>query len=146
VNRDTDDRKCAAEGDRKLPADDGQQCRAISGLPGELDPTGAHRDERSFPKVFNVEDDDEQVDITRGNQVSKFGEQFHLHTIIREGIFIGQKFADFNINISFSNLLRSICRRMAKKLGIDDDEIEDWWACTRQQVHQHLKLHRSNTI
>jgi hypothetical protein len=35
---------------------------------------------------------------------------------------------------------------MAKKLGIDGNEIEGWWYCTRQQVNQHLKLHRNNTI
>jgi hypothetical protein len=96
--------------------------------------------------VLDVEDDNEHADITHGNQVSKFGEQFHLHTIIREDIFIGQKFADFDIDLSFSNLPTSICQRIAKKLGIDDNEIEDWWDCTRQQVQQHLKLHRNNTI
>ena len=75
--------------------------------------------------VLDVEDDNEHADITHGNQVSKFGEQFHLHTIIREDIFIGQKFADFDIDLSFSNLPTSICQRMAKKLGIDDNEIKD---------------------
>jgi hypothetical protein len=29
---------------------------------------------------------------------------------------------------------------MMKKLRIDDDEIEDWWDCTRQQVHQHIEI------
>jgi hypothetical protein len=75
-----------------------------------------------------------------------FREQFHLHTFIREDIFIGQNFADFDIDLSFSNLLMSICQRMAKKLETDDDEIEYWWDCERQKVHQHLKSHRSNTI
>ena len=44
ADRDTDHRKRAAEGDRKLPADDGRKRRADSGLPGESDPTGARRD------------------------------------------------------------------------------------------------------
>jgi hypothetical protein len=100
-----------------------------------LDPSRARRDKKSCPKVFDVEDDDEEVDITHGNQVSKFGEQFHLHTIIREDIFIGQKFADFDINLSFSNLPTSIYQRMlGKKVGIGDNEIDDWWDCTRQQL------------
>jgi hypothetical protein len=38
--------------------------------------------------VFNVVNDFEQVDITHGNKVTKFGEQFLLHTIMREDIFI----------------------------------------------------------
>ena len=108
ADSDTDDWRCATEGDRKLPANDGRRRRADSRLLGELDPTRARRDKKSCPKVFDVEDDDEQVDITHDNQVSKFGEQFHVHTIIREDIFVGQKFADFDIDLSFSNLPTSI--------------------------------------
>jgi hypothetical protein len=66
--------------------------------------------------VYDVEDDDEQVDITHGIQVSKFGGQFLLYTITREDILIGQKFVDFDINLSSNNLPTSICQRMAKKL------------------------------
>ncbi len=125
ADRDTFDPKRAAEVDRKLPADDGRKRCADSGLPGESDPTRARRDKKSCPMEFDVEDDDEQVYITHGKQVSQFGEQFHLHTIIREDLSIGQKFADFDIDLTFSNLPTSICQRMAKKLGIDDNEIED---------------------
>jgi hypothetical protein len=83
-----------------------------------LDPTRALRDKKSCPKVFDVDNDVKQVDITHGNQVSRFGEHFQFHTIIREDIFIGQKVADFDINLSFSNLPTSICRRIAKSLEL----------------------------
>jgi hypothetical protein len=48
ADRDTDDWKHAAEGDRKLPADDGQKRRANLGQP-ESDPTRAHRDKNQAP-------------------------------------------------------------------------------------------------
>ena len=35
---------------------------------------------------------------------------------------------------------------MAKKLGIGDDELEDWWDCTRKPTHEYIKAHRNNTI
>jgi hypothetical protein len=48
------------------------------------------------------------------NQVSILGGQIHLHTIIRENIFTGQKFAAFDFDLSFSNLPTSISQRMGK--------------------------------
>ena len=70
----------------------------------------------SCPKVFDVNDDEQQVDVTHDDQqVSKFGEQFHLYTNLREDVFVGQKFADIDINVYFSYLPISICQRMAKK-------------------------------
>jgi hypothetical protein len=52
----------------------------------------------------------------------RYQHQQYYYSIFREDNFIGQTFADFDIDLSFSNLPTSICQRMAKKLGILDDE------------------------
>jgi hypothetical protein len=98
---------------------------------------------RPHKRVFDDEEDD---DITHGNQVTKFTETFRLHNVIKESIFTHQKFANFDVDLKFSNKPDSICQRMAKRLGIDDDELEDWWDCTRKPTHEYIKAHRNNTI
>jgi hypothetical protein len=93
-----------------------------------------------------VGDEDDDGGITHGDQVTKFSESFRLHNVIKENIFTRQKFADFDNDLSFSVKPDSICQQMAKKLGIDEKEVEDWWDCTRKPVHEYIKAHRNNTI
>ena len=99
-----------------------------------------------FDVVDDDDDDNEHDNITHGHQLTRAGENFVLDTVIREDIFAGQKFADFDVDLKFSNNPESICRRMARKLAVEDDEVEDWWDCTRGHVHSCLKKHRNNTI
>ena len=34
----------------------------------------------------------------------------------------------------------------SQKLAVEDDEVKDWWDCTRSHVHSCFKKHRNNTI
>ena len=51
-----------------------------------------------------------------------------------------------DVDLKFSNNPNSICRRMTKKLAVEDDDVEDWWESTREHTHEILKMHRNNTI
>ena len=57
-------------------------------------------------KVFDVEDDDdddERDNVAHGHQLTRVGENFLLDTVIRDEVFSGQKFADFDVDLKFSN-------------------------------------------
>jgi hypothetical protein len=69
-----------------------------------------------------------------------------LDTVIRDEVFTRQKFVNKDVDLKFSNNLNSICRRMSKKLEVEDDDVEDWWESTREHTHKILKMHRNNTI
>ena len=56
------------------------------------------------------------------------------------------KFAVKNATLKFSNAEGSVCRQMAEKLKIPDDEVEDWWDCQKDRVYNQLKGLRNNTI
>ena len=147
--RGTDDRKRTAPDTKHPTADDRKRPAALA--PDTMARRDKVRRATGGPtnKVFDVEDDDdddEQDNIAHGHQLTRVGENFVLDTVIRDEIFTGQKFADFNVELKFSNNPESICRRMAQKLAIEDNEVEDWWECTRSHVHSCLKKHRNNTI
>jgi hypothetical protein len=140
--RGTDDRKRSAS-DQKRSAEDRKR-------PAARRDKARRANEGPTNKVFDVEDDDDDDDerenVAHGHQLTRVGENFVLDTVIRDEVFTGQKFADFDVDLKFSNNPESICRRMAQKLAVEDDEVEDWWDCTRSHVHSCLKKHRNNII
>jgi hypothetical protein len=105
-----------------------------------------HNDDDDNDDDDDDDDVDVDVDVDHGNRVTKFTKAFRLHTVIKEHIFTRQKFVILDSDLKFSNKPESVCQRMASKLGIDDDEIEDWWDCTRKPTHTFIKAHRNNTI
>ena len=99
--------------------------------------------------VFEVNDDDESYkdeDVAHGSQFTEFGQTFHLDAAVKDFIFPSVKFANKDVDLKFSNQQHSICRVLAEKLQIPDDEVEDWWDCQATRVHNQLKAHRNNTI
>lgn len=146
-----------SDDERKLPASKTARPTAAAGRPhleGESPATTARRDKawratkKAFPKVFEivVDDDDKDESIAHGTQVTKFGKEFAIDAVIKTKIFPMLKFAEFNHDLAFSNQPDSICRIVAAKLSIDEDEVEDWWDCQRRHVYKQLKSHRNNTI
>ena len=91
-------------------------------------------------------DEGEDENVAHGHQLTKAGENFVLDTVIRDEVFTRQKFVNKDVDLKFSNNPNSICRRMAKKLAVEDDDVEDWWESTREHTHKILKMHRNNTI
>ena len=151
VEDDDDNDIGAYDDERKRPAFDDEQRRP------------AYNDERKRPasddkrakKVFDaVEDDDDDDDdssaydddIAHGNQITEFGKTFKVDAVVKEFIFPNVKFAVKNATLKFSNAEGSVCRQMAEKLKIPDDEVEDWWDCQKDRVYNQLKGLRNNTI
>ena len=99
-----------------------------------------------FDELDDHEDDNEQRSIAHGNQVTKAGHSFVFDTVIREVVFTKTKFANLDVDLKFSNVPNSICRTMATRLKIADNDVEDWWESKRKHVHEQLKKHRNNTI
>jgi hypothetical protein len=165
--RTDDDVKRPAE-DRKLPAHDQKRPAASTLLTGTSYGKVAGKYEvtrptkRGLDNVLDVEDNDNDDDddeddyldydegeddnVAHGHQLTKAGENFVLDTVIRDEVFTRQKFVNKDVDLKFSNNPNSICRRMAKKLGVEDDDVEDWWESTREHTHKILKMHRNNTI
>ena len=165
--RGTDDRKRAAidqmrtDDDRKRPAaltlQTGTSSDKVAGKYEVTRPT-----KRGLDNVLDVEDNDndddddeddyldydegEDENVAHGHQLTKAGENFVLDTVIRDEVFTRQKFVNKDVDLKFSNNPNSICRRMAKKLAVEDDDVEDWWESTREHTHKILKMHRNNTI
>ena len=111
----------------------------------------ASDDKRGKKEFDAVEDDDDDSsayddDIAHGNQITEFGKTFKVDAVVKEFIFPNVKFAVKNSTLTFSNSEGSVCRQMAEKLKIADDEVEDWWDCQRDRVYNQLKGLRNNTI
>ena len=139
VEDDDDDSAYDDDDERKRPAFDDERKRPAS-------------DDKRAKKVFNaVEDDDDDSsayddDIAHGNQITEFGKTFKVDAVVKEFIFPNVKFAVKDLTLKFSNSEGSVCRQMAEKLKIADDEVEDWWDCQRDRVYNQLKGLRNNTI
>jgi hypothetical protein len=157
---DDDDDESAYDDERKRPAFDDERKRPAF---DDERKRPAYDDERKRPasddkrakKVFDaVEDDDDDDDdssaydddIAHGNQITEFGKTFKVDAVVKEFIFPNVKFAVKNATLKFSNAEGSVCRQMAEKLKIPDDEVEDWWDCQKDRVYNQLKGLRNNTI
>jgi hypothetical protein len=71
---------------------------------------------------------------------------FMLDKCMKENVFPRQKFATLNGDLLFSNNQQSICRVMATKLKIKEDDVETWWEVARLDVNKAMRRHRNNVI
>ena len=135
-------RRChRTQGTVQLPADDRKRPAALALGTGRSSDTAVGKyevrraTERPINKVFDVEDDDDddyvdyddgrEDNVAHGHQLTKAGENFVLDSVIQDEVFTRQKFVSKDVDLKFSNNPSSICRRMALKLAVEDDDVEE---------------------
>jgi hypothetical protein len=80
------------------------------------------------------------------NRVTSAGTNWLLEKCVKEDVFPKIKFAKLNGDLDFSNNPRSICRFMAQKMNVSDEDVESWWETSKETVHAKLKVNRNNAI
>ena len=65
---------------------------------------------------------------------------------MKEDVFPKIKFAKLIGDLDLSNNPRSICRFMAQKMNVSDEDVESWWETSKETVHAKLKVNRNNAI
>ena len=80
------------------------------------------------------------------NRVTSAGADWLLEKCVKEEVFPKIKFAKLIGDLDFSNNPRSICRFMAQKMNVSDEDVESWWETSKETVHAKLKVNRNNAI
>ena len=69
-----------------------------------------------------------------------------LEKCVKEHVFPKIKFATLNGDLDFSNNPNSICRFMAEKMKVAEENVEAWWENSKKAVNNKLKANRNNVI
>ena len=80
------------------------------------------------------------------NRLTNLGRDWLLEKCVKENVFPKIKFATLNGDLDFSNNPNSICRFMAEKMKVQDEDVEGWWENSKKAVHNKLKANRNNVI
>jgi hypothetical protein len=80
------------------------------------------------------------------NRVTSAGTDWMLEKCVKDDVFPKIKFAKLIGDLDFSNNPRSICRFMAQKMNVSDEDVESWWETSKETVHTKLKVNRNNAI
>ncbi len=65
---------------------------------------------------------------------------------MKENVFPKIKFATLHGDLDFSNNPNSICRFMAEKVKVQEEDVEGWWESSKKTVDNKLKANRNNVI
>jgi hypothetical protein len=79
-------------------------------------------------------------------RLTNVGRDWLLEKCVKEEVFPKTKFANLTGDLDFSNNPNSICRFMAEKMKVREEEVEGWWESSKKAVHKKLKTHRNNVI
>jgi hypothetical protein len=74
------------------------------------------------------------------------GTYWLLEKCVKEQLFPKIKFANLVGDLDFSNNPKSICRFMAEKMHVHEENLESWWESSKVAVHKKLKTNRNNVI
>ena len=80
------------------------------------------------------------------NRLTAVGRDWLLEKCVKENVFPKIKFANLDVELAFSNDPESICRFMAEKMKVQDENVERWWMGAKKAVHKKLKTNRNNVI
>ena len=80
------------------------------------------------------------------NRLTNVGRDWLLEKCVKEDVFPKIKFANLDIELAFSNDPLSICRFMAGKMNVQEENVEGWWKGAKKAVHKKLKTNRNNVI
>jgi hypothetical protein len=69
-----------------------------------------------------------------------------LEKCVKEHVFPKIKFATLHGDLDFSNNPNSICRFMAEKMRVQEEDVEGWWESSKKAVHNILKANQNNVI
>jgi len=81
-----------------------------------------------------------------GQKLTKMSVRYQHDKCVKEHLFPKVKFIASPSDLHFSNNQNSICRFMAERLMIEEDNIEMWWGSAATTTHISLKTHRNNVI
>jgi hypothetical protein len=81
-----------------------------------------------------------------GQKLNKMSVRYQHDKCVKEHLFPKLKFISSKSDLQFSNNPNSICRYMAERLMIQDQDIEQWWGSAAATTHTSLKTHRNNVI
>ena len=81
-----------------------------------------------------------------GTRLTNVGRDWLLEKCVKEHVFPKQKFAKLIGDLDFSNNPNSICRFMAEKMKVKDEDVESWWENSKKAVDTKLRNHRNNVI
>ena len=84
--------------------------------------------------------------VQYGKRLTKVGRDWLLEKCVKEDVFPKQKFANLDADLNFCNNCNSICRFMAEKMKVNEEDVEGWWESSKKAVHKKLKMHRNNVI
>ena len=87
-----------------------------------------------------------QGNVQYGKRLTKVGRDWLLEKCVKEDVFPKQKFANLDVDLNFSNNCNSICRFMAEKMKVNEEDVEGWWESSKKAVHKKLKMRRNNVI
>ena len=80
------------------------------------------------------------------NRLTAVGRDWLLEKCVKENLFPRIKFADLDFELAFSNEPESVCRFMAEKMNVQEENVERWWKGAVKGVHNKLKTNRNNVI
>ena len=80
------------------------------------------------------------------NKLINVGRDFMLDKCVKGDVFPNMKFPNVDHHLAFSNDPNLICRFMAAKMEVREENVESWWNGVKKAVHTKLKCHRNNVI
>ena len=80
------------------------------------------------------------------NRLTNVGRNWLLEKCVKEHVFPKIKFATLHGDLDFSNNPNSICRFMAEKMKVQEEDVEGWWESSKKTVHNKLKANQNNVI
>ena len=80
------------------------------------------------------------------NRLTNVGRNWLLEKCVKEHVFPKIKFATLHGDLDFSNNPNSICRFMAEKMKVQEEDVEGWWETSKKTVHNKLKANQNNVI
>ena len=87
-----------------------------------------------------------EEEVQYGTRLTNVGRDWLLEKCVKEHVFPKQKFANLIGDLDFSNNPNSICRFMAGKMKVKDEDVESWWENSKKAVDTKLRNHRNNVI
>ena len=80
------------------------------------------------------------------NRLTAAGRDWLLEKCVKENLWPRIKFAELDFELAFSNEPESVCRFMAEKMNVQEENVERWWRGAVKGVHTKLKNNRNNGI
>jgi hypothetical protein len=80
------------------------------------------------------------------NRLIHVGRNWLLEKCVKENVFPKIKFSTLHGDLDFSNNPNSICRFMAEKMKVQEEDVEGWWESSKKTVLNKLKANRNNVI